>query len=452
MEVIRTNKGKAKVLLDGYDYVQKQSKNGWTRWQCRKQRTGGCKGAMTTDHAITRFWSVTEHNHANGANGTKVTKLRKDLKRKAQETPEPPSRLLAQALSNSSTAVRENIGKLETVRRDLRKQESRLRPTEPQSTTELQVTDIWAATGGDLPQPFLIYDNGSERLDRTLVFASTEQLRALCTSRTWYMDGTLSVCPRLFKQLYVLRCAVGESSVACVYALLPGKSLATYEELFQAILDAYPSIIISDYEIAAMKAPKEVFGQDIASRGCFFHLCQSTHRKVRELGLITKYRTDDVFRKFCGMLDGLAFVPPDLVPTGLQYIRDPAPDDMDDLLTYFDATYVNGTIRTVQTMGAAGQLTTVRRRRPEFPLALECNGGYATRRGPHQQRVRGVEQCVYAPRWALPSQCLEASRVPPAGPSSGCYNVAASQSRRATCQENKEGYQPPAEPTTKPLQ
>ncbi|CAN7938702.1 unnamed protein product [Ixodes hexagonus] len=193
------------------------------------------------------------------------------------------------------------------------------------------------------------------------------------------MDGTFSVCPRLFKQLYVLRCAVGESSVACVYALLPGKSLTTYEELFQSILDACeakgyipdPSTIISDFEIAAIKAPKEVFGQHIASGGCFFHFCQGTHRKVRELGLITKYRTDDVFRTFCGMLDGLAFVPPDLVPTGLQYIRDHAPHDMANLLTYFDATYVNETFRTVQTMGAAGQLTTtVRRRRPEFPPEL----------------------------------------------------------------------------------
>ncbi|EEC04073.1 dynamin, putative, partial [Ixodes scapularis] len=87
---------------------------------------------------ITRFWSVAEHNHANTANGTEVTKLRKDLKRKAQETSEPPSKLLDQALSNASTAVREKMGKLETVRRALSKQRSRLRPTEPQSTTELQ--------------------------------------------------------------------------------------------------------------------------------------------------------------------------------------------------------------------------------------------------------------------------------------------------------------------------
>ncbi|XP_040079324.3 uncharacterized protein LOC120850758, partial [Ixodes scapularis] len=201
-------------------------------------------------------------------------------------------------------------------------------------------------TGGPEKQPFLIYDNGPERRDRMLVFASHEQLRALSTSRTWYMDGTFSVCPRLFKQLYVMRCTAGESTVACVYALLPGKTFSIYEELFQAILDTceangyapYPEIIISDYEMAAIRASKAVFGEDVTTKGCFFHLCQSTHRKVRELGLISRYKTDDRFKKMCGMLDGLAFLPPDLVPVGLDYIRGQAPTDLDDLIDYFDAT------------------------------------------------------------------------------------------------------------------
>ncbi|KAM7289589.1 uncharacterized protein ISCGN_029718 [Ixodes scapularis] len=90
--------------------------------------------------------------------------------------------------------------------------------------------------------------------------------------------------------------------------------------------------------------------------------------KVRELGLISRYKTDDRFKKMCGMLDGLAFLPPDLVPVGLDYIRGQAPTDLDDLIDYFDATYVNGTFRAVSSRVADGALTTtMRRRRPEFP-------------------------------------------------------------------------------------
>ncbi|XP_042150041.1 uncharacterized protein LOC121047400 [Ixodes scapularis] len=120
--------------------------------------------------------------------------------------------------------------------------------------------------------------------------------------------------------------------------------------------------------MAAIRASKAVFGEDVTTKGCFFHLCQSTHRKVRELGLISRYKTDDRFKKMCGMLDGLAFLPPDLVPVGLDYIRGQAPTDLDDLIDYFDATYVNGTFRAVSSRVADGALTTtMRRRRPEFP-------------------------------------------------------------------------------------
>lgn len=71
---------------------------------------------------ITRFWSVKEHNHTNDINSPRVAKVRRQVKRKAAETAEPPGRLLAEALMNSSTAVRENKGNLETIRRDSRVQ------------------------------------------------------------------------------------------------------------------------------------------------------------------------------------------------------------------------------------------------------------------------------------------------------------------------------------------
>ncbi|XP_042149800.1 uncharacterized protein LOC121837949 [Ixodes scapularis] len=108
------------------------------------------------------------------------------------------------------------------------------------------------------------------------------------------------------------------------------------------------------------------------------HFCST---QLRELGLINRYRTDDAFRKACGMLDGLAFVPPDLVPSGLQHIRDMAPDDMAEILACFDSTYVSGTFRTASRTEADGRLTTtVCRRRPEFPPEI-WNVMEATLRG-----------------------------------------------------------------------
>ncbi|CAK9290539.1 unnamed protein product [Gordionus sp. m RMFG-2023] len=58
-----------------------------------------------------------------------------------------------------------------------------------------------------------------------------------------------------------------------------------------------------------MSAVKTVIGNHIIIRGCFYHLCQSTHRKIKKLCLESQYRTDEALSFFCGMLDGLAFVP-----------------------------------------------------------------------------------------------------------------------------------------------
>ncbi|CAN7981358.1 unnamed protein product [Ixodes pacificus] len=198
------------------------------------------------------------------------------------------------------------------------------------------------------------------------------------------MDGTFSLCPRIFKQLYILPCNVGDSSLACVYALLSGKSLATYEELFRTIVESCeergyhpePTVIISDYEIGAMKAAREVFGDHVTTRGCFFHLCQSTHRK--RIGLLSLRVSHFLLcvvpniyqvRKLCGMLDGLAFLPSQLLPEGLSYIRGKATGDTRDLLDYFDSKYVNGPFHISAASTSATralQAVTMRRRRPEF--------------------------------------------------------------------------------------
>ena len=55
-------------------------------------------------------------------------------------------------------------------------------------------------------------------------------------------------------------------------------------------------------------------------------------------------------RHWVGMLDGLAFLLVDQVEDGLRHVRDNMPDvaGLDDLLAYFDETYVRGTSRRVR--------------------------------------------------------------------------------------------------------
>jgi len=65
-------------------------------------------------------------------------------------------------------------------------------------------------------------------------------------------------------------------------------------------------------------------------------------RKVQELGFATKYHKDEEFRKQCGMIDALAFLPLHLVEDGMKYLKNSLPENLMDLIDYFDSYYVNG--------------------------------------------------------------------------------------------------------------
>ena len=153
----------------------------------------------------------------------------------------------------------------------------------------------------------------------------------------------------------------GESAVTCVYAFLSCKTQEIYEELLHAVVDACervagfspdPSSVIVDFEQAVMKAIPSVLGEHVSARGCFYHLTQSTWRKVQELGLSLDYKEDKDIKLFCGMLDGLAFLPLDKVTEGMLVIRNCIPikshDKLQELVDYFDTTYVSGPFRRVQ--------------------------------------------------------------------------------------------------------
>lgn len=131
------------------------------------------------------------------------------------------------------------------------------------------------------------------------------------------------------------------------------KSQEAYEELLtevdrQCAAAGYQpqvSVVITDFETAAMNAVRTVFGEDVTTHGCFFHLTQATWRKIQELGHAGTYRTDTEFREFCGMLDGLAFLPEHDVNEGMIFLRSIMPAAAADLVSYFDETYVSGSVR-----------------------------------------------------------------------------------------------------------
>jgi hypothetical protein len=253
--------------------------------------------------------------------------------------------------------------------RALRDERSKHRPRNPVHLSELIVTGQWSETMGEQPEPFLLHDNGTDSPERLLIFSTAENMGYLGQSSSLFMDGTFSVVPGLFSQLYVIHGQVGSVRCPLLYALMEKLTQASYEQLFQFVIDncdCDPKFVTVDFEIAVHQAIRAVFDESVVIRGCFYHLTQSTWRKIQSLGLVNLYSTDDEFRLFCGKLDALAFLPLADIYNGMAHLKHIMPESASKLVEYFDETYVSGTVRRRPLKsGLVG--FRLRRRQPKFP-------------------------------------------------------------------------------------
>ncbi|XP_068212575.1 uncharacterized protein [Palaemon carinicauda] len=164
-------------------------------------------------------------------------------------------------------------------------------------------------------EDFLLYDSGLIE-QRILLFSTPTNISLLEKSDNWFGDGTFKIVPELFYQLYTIHCLTSERVILCVYALLPNKRQAAYEDILQNLLTInprlHPKTFLIDFEQAARSAIEEIF-PNVTVKGCLYHLSQSIYRKVQNEGLQTKYQTDANFSLQIHMIPALAFVPAEKV-------------------------------------------------------------------------------------------------------------------------------------------
>ncbi len=120
-----------------------------------------------------------------------------------------------------------------------------------------------------------MFDSGPTN-HRILIFSTQQNLHYLAESTSTYSDGTFSAAPgRLFNQLYTIHACIFDAVIPLVYALLPDKTMATYNRLFGALKNLQPQFTptmwMTDFELAAINAIRQNFPSAVMS-GCFFLL------------------------------------------------------------------------------------------------------------------------------------------------------------------------------------
>ena len=370
-EIISSNKGGKKLLdlIDGYMYTQKHVGVTHITWRCASQSTTKCLGTAKTDLDFSDATVTIGHHHPGNTDKIEVVKARDRMKLIASSSSDKPSQILARTTAELRDSVNVAMPSRDTCRRTLQRARAKHRPAEPATLKELVIRDRWTMTTGEDPQLFLLFDNGPEAAERVVIFSTNVKMQCLAASEKWFMDGTFGVAPLLFSQLYVIHGQVGTEQCPLLFALLQQQTPSTYEILLRFITDrvaADPSVISVDFEKAIHNAIHTVLGAHVIIQGCFYHLTQSTWRKIQKLGLTDLYRTNEEFRLFCGQLDGLALLPLAQVSAGMDHLKQNAPEAAAGLVKYFDETYVSGPLRR-RPLADGVEDVHLRRASPRFP-------------------------------------------------------------------------------------
>ena len=111
-----------------------------------------------------------------------------------------------------------------------------------------------------------------------ILFATDEGINLLKTSDHWFADGTFSVIPSVFFQVYTIHDIFHGRVVPCACALLPNKTRPTYDHLFREVathLNGHVTTdIFFDYDKAAMNSATNIF---IGDQRLLFFICLRTY-------------------------------------------------------------------------------------------------------------------------------------------------------------------------------
>ena len=151
---------------------------------------------------------------------------------------------------------------------------------------------------------------------------SAAQIDIALESDTLFCDGTFSITPFPFYQVFILRGKVGTNRYTIGTALLPKKREATYTELFQMMVDVVQRetwksldflFVHSDCEQAIINSVKAVF-QNAQPKLCRFHVVDAKRRNFNKTGCrpLMKHRRD--LGEFYARIWQIFFFPPSLWP------------------------------------------------------------------------------------------------------------------------------------------
>ena len=277
---------------------------------------------------------MNQHSHGSDAAQLRTAMILTGIKRRAIDTTEIPSVILNSALQGTSTAVQAKMPKKDAIRKVIQRlrKHNQAAPPQPVDRASIIIPDAYRIykVAPDQIEEFILWDSGEQDEDRIFLFDRMSNGDWSNQMERLYVDGTFSLAPALFAQIYVIMANRRGFVLPVLYALLPNKEGRTYRRLFEAIKELWPylnpSSISIDFEQAAIGAIRAVF-PNCAIHGCLFHLTKNMRKKLADEGLLSRYNIDPEFALSARIIVALSFIPIEDLDGALEALENESMED-----------------------------------------------------------------------------------------------------------------------------
>jgi len=349
LEILTSNKGKQKLILNGYSYHLEKSTEKVCYWCCARRKEKCCKSRLHTilvnkEHLLKKEPSI--HSHEPAANAKHVMGSNCLLKLNAKSSIEkPPSQIIRDAVSSTIQDCRVYLPTKAAQKLKIKRVRSK-EVAEPQTLEDINIPENLRFLEGEI----FVLDEKEFGTTKIILLGTRSSLQLLAEAQCWLVDGTFYVVPSMMSQLFSIHGFIQGQIVPLVFCLMSRKTKEAYAEVFFSLLklacdwniDLKPLKIISDFEKAIINTAKEFFPY-AECKGCQFHFGQIIWRRIQKDGLATKYGNSEVFSLQIRMIRALAFVPGAEIPEYFEVLRRNFADkDAKKIARWFQTNYING--------------------------------------------------------------------------------------------------------------
>lgn len=232
-----------KLHFNGFYYHKdKEYKEKTVYWECDKRKEEECTGRLTTITSENEFWvkKETEHNHPPQVVKKNKLEFLSNLKEKALSSRDIPSNIVRGEKRKLDDGTKKSIPKDETLSKKIK----RIRYSHERANfKELEFTLPDSLAMLNREEFCIVDDYDPDKKTRMLVFTTNNLINFASQSEGFIVDGTFSIAPVNFSQVYTIHALVK----------INGKALNLFCVLTNYIFFLY------------FKMESDIFGSDLNS-------------------------------------------------------------------------------------------------------------------------------------------------------------------------------------------